>query len=178
MGVSAYGLAVWFVCMRFRMDWARPQETAGLLGQELSLRHVPVRRMALPVDLKPYMSRDGNTVDAVPEFYFQVLMVGLRRVQEMPFKDMYEQIYKWLLEVVSGDEFVEVQEFFDNLPEVCKMSKMGVRDVDSLFKNVLAFDDDDEEETFDENGELIERQHTVLVAEMIHWLSRFDGSKG
>ena len=28
------------------------------------------------------MDLDGNEVDAIPEFYFQLLVVGLRRVQE------------------------------------------------------------------------------------------------
>merc|ERR1719161_410629 len=138
-----------------------------------------MRRMALPVDLKPYVSADGAEVDAVPEFYFQVLLVGMRRVQELPFKYMYEQIYKWLLEVVSGDELVEVQEFFDNLPEVCEMSKMGLKEVDELFRNVMALDDDDEEENLDEEGMEVtqaDKQHTVLISEMIQWLSRFDGA--
>merc|ERR1719247_3362232 len=119
------------------------------------------------MDLRPFMNLEGTEVEALPEFYFQVLLVALKRVQELPFKHMYEQIYKWLLEVVSGDELVEVQEFYENLPEVCEMSKMGLKEVDDLFRNVMALDDDDEEEEFMEEGAIgsVNKQHTVLIAE-------------
>lgn len=124
---------------------------------------------------------DGR-VEALPEFYFQILLVALRRIDEQPFKFLKEKIYKWMKDdVAGGDDLIELEEFVENLPEVCHMSRMSAVDVEDLFRNVNGVDEDDEElerEAGEEGEEKAKGASCVVIAEMITWLARFDGVAG